>query len=286
MRTAVLHTTILYLASEILGLYLNTNMLEYFQEDPAVQNLMALAADNSTYPDPPSMALTYKPNEDLTLWSWHLPRTAVVVILISTLQYYWMAWLERVLPSRPRRRGVVEPVDGEGESDIHEEKIVKRWIAQGRVKRASLNWFNTFLKWVLELTIGRLWYHAIEHALYTLLELQHPRNIMLEINGHIAMNFFGAYTFSMAPLATLIAFAVLPAHQQMVFIAGADLMGTVFVTMLVRVFAGWVVKTGIVQGIISDMTNHAKDMIAKESLDDDPVLQDILSGLRLRTDEL
>jgi hypothetical protein len=183
MRTAVLQTTLLYLASEILSLYLNTNMLEYFQKDPAVQNLMALLADNSTDSNPPSMALTYTSDEELTLWSWHLPRTAVVIALVSALQYYWMVWLEKILPARPRRRNVGGCVDEEGESNVHEEKIVKRWIAQGRVKSVSLNWWNTFLKWVLELTVGRLWYHAVEHALETLLKLQHPRNILLELNS-------------------------------------------------------------------------------------------------------
>ncbi|KAF3052795.1 hypothetical protein E8E11_011658 [Didymella keratinophila] len=249
----------LYLTSEVLSLYLNTNMLEYFQTDPAVQNLMALLADNSTYPDRSSIALTHTSDEELTLWSWHLPRTAVVIALVSMLQYYWMVWLEGILPARPRRRDVGGRIDDAGESDVYEEKIVKRCIAQGRIKRASPNWWNTFLKWVLELTVRRLWYHAIEHALETLLKLQHPRNIMLEMNSvsrgskrsrllsgstwltgaqRIAMNFFGAYNFSMAPLSTLISFAVLPVHQQMAFIAGTNLLGTVFVTMLVRAFAG------------------------------------------------
>lgn len=100
------------------------------------------------------------------------------------------------------------------------------------------------------------------------------------------MNFFGAYTFSMAPSATLIAFTVLPVHQQMVFIAGSDLLGTVFVTMLVRVFAGWVVKTCIAQGIISDWTEDAMNMIAKGTVDDDSVVLATPRGLRLGTDEL
>jgi hypothetical protein len=67
LRTAVLLTTALYLASETLSLYLNTNMLEYFEQDAAVQNLMALLSDNSSYPEPPSMALVYTSGEELTL---------------------------------------------------------------------------------------------------------------------------------------------------------------------------------------------------------------------------
>lgn len=107
----------------------------------------------------------------------------MVTAIISALQHYWMVWLEQVLPARQRRRGVGEHVDDEGESDVHEEMIVTRWVAQRRATRASLNWWNTFLKWVLELTVGRLWYHAVEHALESLLKIQHPRHIMLEMNG-------------------------------------------------------------------------------------------------------
>lgn len=160
-------------------------MLEYLQEDPAFQNLMVLLVDNRTYhnADPPFMGLTYTSGERLTLWSWQLPRTAVVVALASALQYRWMVWLERVLPARPRRRDVIEPGHGEAETDVYQVKIVKIWFARGRVKRASLNWWNTFLKCVLELTVARLWYHAREHALETLLKLQHPRNIMLKMIG-------------------------------------------------------------------------------------------------------
>lgn len=183
MRTAVLQTTLLYLASEILSIYLDINMINSIQEDPAVQNLMTLLADNSTYPSPPSMAPSYVSNEELTLWGWFLPRTAVVAAIVSAMQYYWLVWLDRILPARSRRRDVGGRLDEEGENDVYEEKIVKRWIAQGRVKRASLSWWNTFLKWVLEMTVGRLWYHAIEHALFTLLKLQHPRNIMLEMSN-------------------------------------------------------------------------------------------------------
>lgn len=100
------------------------------------------------------------------------------------------------------------------------------------------------------------------------------------------MNFFRAYTFSMAPLATLIVFAILPVQQHMVFIAGTDLLGTGFVTMLFRLFAGWVMKTRIVQGIISDWTEDAMDMLANEMLDEDPVLHDVLRRLRFLPDEL
>jgi hypothetical protein len=100
------------------------------------------------------------------------------------------------------------------------------------------------------------------------------------------MNFSGAYTSSMAPLVTPIAFVVLPVHQQMVFIAGTDLLGTVFVTMLFRVSAGWVVKTDIVQGITRDWTEVAMDMTAKDIVDQGPFLQDVLNVLRLCLDEL
>ncbi|KAF2998312.1 hypothetical protein E8E13_007673 [Curvularia kusanoi] len=164
-------------------------------------------------------------------------------------------------------------------TDAHEERIVRKWIAQGRVKRASLSWRNTVLKCMLELSFGRLWYHTIEHILFTLLSLQHPRNIVLELGSHLANNFLGAYTFSMAPLATLLAFAIVPVHLQIVFIAAADLLGTVFVTMLIRLFGAWIVKMGFVQQYFRDGTEYIRQEILIAIDYKDALIDEFLLGL-------
>ena len=86
-----------------------------------------------------------------------LPKEVAVLLVLSILQYWWFIWLERMLPARPNRKGALyrrgEKVE---ESEDCEEEAVEKWIAQSRVKRTSLNWCNTFLKCLLELTLGRL----------------------------------------------------------------------------------------------------------------------------------
>jgi hypothetical protein len=103
------------------------------------------------------------------------PQEVFLFIVLAALQYWWYIALERMLPARPRGNVQIERYEKVEESEDREEEVVKKWIASGRVRRASLNWCNTFLKWVVELTVGRLWYHAVEHVLRGLFRLESPR---------------------------------------------------------------------------------------------------------------
>jgi hypothetical protein len=102
-----------------------------------------------------------------------LPREIFIFLIITALQYWWHIFLERILPGRPRPQAAQSEKEAEY-SEGREEEIVQRWITQGRVQRSSLNWCNTFLKWVVEMTVGRLWYHTIEHGIRLLLEPEDP----------------------------------------------------------------------------------------------------------------
>lgn len=108
-----------------------------------------------------------------------LPREVVIHLVVSALQYWWLIWLERLLPARPRYN-YVPPQQEEKmeESEDREEEVVKKWIAQGRVRRASLNWCNTFLKWTLEMTVGQLWTYTLEHVIRVPLMLKSPKRIL------------------------------------------------------------------------------------------------------------
>ena len=59
---------------------------------------------------------------------------------------------------------------------------------------------------------------------------------------------------SVGPMYDLIAFIVVPAHKQIVFRAGADLVTNVFLTTLCSVVASWAVKTGYAQTLMRNMT--------------------------------
>ncbi|KAF2033122.1 hypothetical protein EK21DRAFT_59322 [Setomelanomma holmii] len=267
MRTAVLQATIIFTISQILGHHLSENMFDEVWKDEVFLNMTSVLNQTTPYASANSTSRrltiesgtttnTTSLNRALTInnatsinatttntssssqsiYSWKLPREVAIMVVISALQYYWFIWLEKMLPARPRRKDVPyqrhEKIE---ESEGREEEIVKRWIAQGRVKRASLNWCNTFLKWVVELTIGRLWYHA-----------------------HLFFNFTGTY-FSTTPLAMLVAFIIIPAHKQIVFMESAQLVETVFFVTLVRLFAVWVVKTSFVQDMMRNVTSSALD---------------------------
>ncbi|KAF1924685.1 uncharacterized protein M421DRAFT_424570 [Didymella exigua CBS 183.55] len=49
----------------------------------ALQDLMDIISDNSTFPDPPSMGSYYKSGEEFTLWSCYVPHGPIVSMLIS-----------------------------------------------------------------------------------------------------------------------------------------------------------------------------------------------------------
>jgi hypothetical protein len=118
--------------------------------------------------------LPYVPSQPVeSFYRQLLPRETFIFVVLSVLYYWWHIFLERILPARPKSQSVPSEKEVEHSED-HEEEVVKKWVAQGRVRRSSLNWCNTFLKWVLEMTVGRLWYHSVGHGVRTLLKTQDP----------------------------------------------------------------------------------------------------------------
>jgi hypothetical protein len=112
-------------------------------------------------------------------WS-TLPRELFLLIVVSPLYYWWHIWLEKLLPGRPSVTALMP--DGEksgfGEGDDREEEIVQRWIAQGKVRRASLSWRNTFFKWVLNLTVGTFWIESLRFVLTELTKGKSPLKVV------------------------------------------------------------------------------------------------------------
>lgn len=84
-----------------------------------------------------------------------LPKGVFVIVVTAILRYWWMIWLERLLPARPRASTAGIAVASEKEDDSREEEVIRKWVEAGKVRRASLSWFNTFAKWFLDMTIGK-----------------------------------------------------------------------------------------------------------------------------------
>ncbi|KAB2109021.1 hypothetical protein AG0111_0g2686 [Alternaria gaisen] len=185
-----------------------------------------------------------------------LPREVLIVFVLVILQYWWFVGLEKILPARPRRRDVTyqgkEKVE---ESEDREEEVVKKWIAQGRVNRASLNICNTFLKWVLELTVGTLWVLTVQHVLRQLLKLNSPMSVFNGLKSHLIFGFLGTF-FSVAPFVRLIAFVIVPAYKQILFIEAIELVWAVFTMQFLRMMASWAVKTEFVQAVMRNVTGE------------------------------
>lgn len=70
---------------------------------------------------------------------------------------------------------------------------------------------------------------------------------------HLAFNIVTSF-LSIGPLAELIAFIIVPAHTQIVFLAGADLVAKTFLITIIRVFATWAVKTDFAQAMMRNIT--------------------------------
>jgi hypothetical protein len=185
-----------------------------------------------------------------------LPREVLIVFILVILQYWWFVGLEKILPARPRRRDVTyQGKEKMEESEDREEEVVKKWIAQGRVNRASLNICNTFLKWVLELTVGTLWFLTVQHVLRQLLKLNSPMSVFVGLKSHLIFGFLGTF-FSVAPFVRLIAFVVVPAYKQILFIEAIELVWAVFTMQFLRMMASWAVKTEFVQAVMRNVTGE------------------------------
>jgi hypothetical protein len=280
LRTAVLHATALYTISMVLFYNLSRSMFAEVFENEGYKNYsqaingsaMRFVKGNGTR----SRLLLQPTNTTLVLpadkpfYLVVLPQEVAVFFLLAPLQYWWYMALERILPARSRDRSSTADLTEKEGSEDREEEVVKKWIAQGRVRRASLNWCNTFLKWVLEMSVGRLSYHTLEHFLRVLLKLQSPRRLFVQLpsvrghipfpsiptnppSQHLLFNFLGTL-FSTNPLATLLSFVFVPAHQRIVFLAGADLAMSVFFNTVVRACAAWAVRTEAVQGMMRNVT--------------------------------
>lgn len=75
-----------------------------------------------------------------------------------SIDYMVQSLLDRVLPTRGNSAAPIyldrQSYEKITDNDpVHEGEIVRKLIAQGKIKRASINWGTVFLKWIL--------YHAV-----------------------------------------------------------------------------------------------------------------------------
>ncbi|KAI0430385.1 hypothetical protein F5Y09DRAFT_307671 [Xylaria sp. FL1042] len=195
-------------------------------------------------------------------------RVFVTQIILGPLLYSWHIWLERLFPSRRSAQyqsqdysayqaiKKTEP-DTVGADDIREEQVIQRWLQQGKIRRASLSWGNTFAKWVIQWTIGRYWMDNAEFMLEAILRLEQPWKSAL---GPIKYYLFywPSQRLFLAPFATISAFILVPASKRLPFISGVTLLWRAFLYSLLYLLTPWAMKTELVQATLQNMTTDMK----------------------------
>lgn len=137
-----------------------------------------ISASNSTSNSTSDDFSLYESNEKF-YWE-TLPRDLFFLAVVAPIYYYWHIWLERTFPARPRpvimpSRSEKENFLDETDSVTQEEEVIQKWIAQGKIRRASLSWWNTFVKWILNLIVGDLWMQGLRTLLKDLIKWRLPR---------------------------------------------------------------------------------------------------------------
>ncbi|KAH8665939.1 hypothetical protein BGZ60DRAFT_410231 [Tricladium varicosporioides] len=242
------------------------NAYDHVWEDPVLKNFTTAlnrmpinktAADNSTLitllhiSDNATVGTVYKENAEHFYRS-YFPRNLFVYGLLFPLSYYWQIYLERFFPARPRSIETNEKVEfnvNEGQ----EEEVVKRWIAQGKIKRASVSWWNTFVKWVLDLTVGRLWFYSLGYLMDKFIMWKTVEVILGRFKSAVLLQLFSSF-LSITPFTSLIGFVIIPATKRVVFRAAVNTVEGVFVEYFYRVAIPWVVHTDFAQKAMINAT--------------------------------
>ncbi|VUC36423.1 unnamed protein product [Clonostachys rosea] len=97
-----------------------------------------------------------------------LPQNIIAQVIIIFLSYYWNLALEGLLPARPAVVVTRNEKEDIIEDESREEEIVRRWVLKGRVQRSSISWLNTFLKWVIDMTLGATWISILHVVIFGL----------------------------------------------------------------------------------------------------------------------
>lgn len=113
--------------------------------------------------------------DNRTFYRETLPLEIFYLILLSPLYYMWHLWLERKFPARPKATLPFEHDLKGGENSLQEEEVIQKWIASGKIRRSSLSWWNTFVKWILNLILAPLWMDGIKYVLEQTYHLRLPK---------------------------------------------------------------------------------------------------------------
>lgn len=93
--------------------------------------------------------------EQVPFFSAYIFGTIVHAAWVAFVGHHWNVFLERRWPARPRGKPATPSEKLPDDYEQMEEELIRRWVAAGRIQRPSISIWNTLVKWVLDITVGR-----------------------------------------------------------------------------------------------------------------------------------
>ncbi|VUC29444.1 unnamed protein product [Clonostachys rosea] len=138
--------------------------------------------------------------------------------------------------------------------ESQEQEIINRQISKGNVRKPSISWRNTLLKWTIDTTIGTLWSYTLKGILEALV-YEAPK---LPITTTRFVTFVCVIWISrlirLSYIVSFIGFILIPAPQRPVFELGANAVIDIFLAAVSGILFPKVIRSSIVQKFMIDAT--------------------------------
>lgn len=216
MRRAILSAVVLCLLWHVLDHYFDKTVYDLLEENEGCQRMLGLLDFSCSELFNTGLAIPqeagsytrhtsrreFHGQKPESYYIRTIPRGVLWLFICYTLQHYWYLWLEKKLPARPRNRSsevqehyqhrIDEKIKEIEDGEDGDEEVIKRSMGQGRTQRASLNWRNTILKCIVDLTVGRIGFQVLYGLFWLLATFQNPSRIA-EISNWVCFPFSHRY---------------------------------------------------------------------------------------------
>ncbi|KAI7549663.1 hypothetical protein KC331_g3664 [Hortaea werneckii] len=187
-----------------------------------------------------------------------LPRDLAIQLVLFLANYQWQCLLERWLPTRPQGSNFTaqEKAKVTDDDDMMEDEVMRRLIAKGKVRRASISWCNVFLKWLINNTITFSVIASAYHVIDEVSHLRSPTQIWKDILLGTLLQMV-IHWFSIAPIVSLIGLAIIPVQHRLPFEQGINFCWAVFFGSFLGTFVPWLMSKEFMQDIMANATEAA-----------------------------